>query len=105
MTRFLTEYKSEQMPIAEAIKMACAPEGWKFLEVVGTFREDGIPAANFSALTASSITAAALTNGVEIKRNYEQKASLYLTVTMQCPTGPNGKDGDRFILVFHKPKP
>ena len=102
MIRLSTEYDGRRMSVTAAVKRSYATQGWRFVEVVGRFTADALPAANFSSPTARKITASARTKGVPIRKVYVQDEALYLTVLMARPTGKRGEDPDLFVLVFSK---
>jgi|SRR5579862_403743 len=103
MIRLTTEYEGRKMSVGAAMKRLYATQGWRFLEVVGRFATDALPAAHFSSPTARTITAVACTQGVQTSKAYTQRNTLFLTVTMQRPINKRC-EGDRFVLVFSKPK-
>jgi hypothetical protein len=105
MERLVTDYEGQEVSVIEAVQKSYAAQGWEFLEFFGVATPDAIPAALFFSDTAPTITATAFTDGIETKKAYSQNRLSYLTVTMQRPTSPHGEDGDRFDLVFTRPKP
>jgi len=105
MIKLMTQFEGRKVSVVAAVKRDYATEGWKFLEVVGDLTTDALPVAHFSSMTEQRITATALRNGRRLKKVYVQTDRLFLTVTMQRPTGAGCRDGDTFSLVFSKPKP
>src|SRR5437870_2943099 len=102
MTRLTTECDGRKMSVIAAVKRSYVFQGWRFVEVVGRLRGDALPVATFSSKKARTIVASARIDGRSSKKVYIQKEAFFLTVSMQCPNGEHGEDGNVFVLVFSK---
>jgi hypothetical protein len=102
MKNLTTEFDGRKMSVIAAVKRAYVFQGWRFVEVVGRLRSDALPGATFSSRKARTIIASARSDGRLSKKVYSQKEAFYLTVSMHCPFGEHGEDGNIFVLVFSK---
>src|SRR5882724_3740992 len=83
----------------ESEKQKWVQLGWSYVETVGAPADDAKYAYQLTSPTARTVTAFASSGNSSTSRSYDQRASLYLIVTMQRP------GGDTFALVFERPKP